>query len=184
MHDVGDWYSYFVAPSPYPLEEVLKSRNVVFAVTQAVVYKRYNRREIAKRHRLAQLVPPRADLLAFLEERAKKVFSSVPDGRLVGAYFRGTDYRKSTNWCPVGHAAVPRLDEWCDIVEKDMAKWGGNHGEGRGLFVVTEEQEALDAIRLRFPKALYIEKERFSDFKLNQRTVPCFLNLSLLTEIV
>ena len=35
--DVGDWYSYFAAPSPYAIDEVMKSRHVVFAVTQAVV---------------------------------------------------------------------------------------------------------------------------------------------------
>ena len=163
--DVGDWYSYFTAPSPYSLEDVLKSKHVIFAVTQAVVYKRYNRREIEKRHRIGRLIPPRSEILAFLEARAREMLSEMPAGKRVGAYYRGTDYRKHGNWCPVGHAAVLDVSDWCDRLNEVLSRWGITSDGGREIFIVTEEQEALDAIRERFPNVHFVQKERFSNFQ-------------------
>ena len=165
--DVGDWYSYFAAPSAYAIDEVMKSRHVVFAVTQAVVHKRYNRREIDRRHRICRLIPPKREIMAFLETRAQEVLYGMPPGRRVGAYYRGTDYKKHGDWRPFGHASVPDAEAWCDSLQEDLSRWGiaGGSADGAGVFIVTEEQEALETIRKRFPDARFVNKERFSNFR-------------------
>ena len=159
FRDAGDWYAYFDPPSSFPPEEVLKSAHVVFAVQQAVVYKRFNRREIARRHRLARAIPPKREIREWLEERAARILDGMPEGKRIGANYRGTDYRRA-----VGHAAVPDVDAWCDLIQADMERWGVDAGsdQGASLFVSTEEKEALDAILKRFPKARFVERERFS----------------------
>lgn len=47
------------------------------------------------------------------------------------------------------------------------------------VFVVTEEQEALDGIKKRFPKCRYVEKERFSNF--SEGKYLCYRRLPTLT---
>ena len=60
---------------------------------------------------------------------------------------------------------MPSVGDWCDAVEAEMARWGIDASRGGNMFVVTEEQEALDAIRARFPAARFVEKERFANFR-------------------
>ena len=74
---------------------------------------------------------------------------------------------------------TPDVDWFCDTVERDMRKWGVDVGDGSHIFVVTEEQEALDRIKQRFPKCRYVEKERFSNFKKGKYL--CSLRLPTMT---
>jgi hypothetical protein len=80
-------------------------------------------------------------------------------GGYVGAYYRGTDYKTIGEWQPVGHAKVPRIENFCDSLEKCMKKW-----KCYNLFFMTEEQEALDYVIKRFPHVKYVKKERFINF--------------------
>jgi len=166
--DDGDWAAFFNGPTPeIPIAEALQGRNVVHATPQGMIHKRYNRKNIAMRHPLCAEVPLSAEAQAFVDSRLKPLFENMPSPR-VAIRFRGTDYRSSGNYCPSGHAKVPDIDMFCDTVEADMKRWNVPVGEGESIFVVTEEKEALDAIRKRFPRCRFVEKERFSNFKFGQ----------------
>jgi len=163
--DDGDWAAFFSGPTPeIPVAEALQGRNVVHATPQGMIHKRYNRRNIAARHPLCAQVPLSDEAQAFVDSRLKPLFENMPRPS-VAVRFRGTDYRSSGSYCPSGHAKVPDVDMFCDTVEADMKRWGVAVGEGASIFVVTEEQEALDAIRKRFPRCHFVEKERFANFK-------------------
>jgi len=166
--DDGDWSAFFKGPNPeIRLEEALDGKNVVHATAQGMIHKRYNPKIIAARHRLCEQVPLSDAAQAFVDSRLKSLFDGMPEPK-VAVRFRGTDYRSSNAYCPIGHAKVPDVDVFCDHVERDLGRWGVPVDGGRHVFVVTEEQEALDAIRKRFPCCRFVEKERFSDFKLGR----------------
>jgi hypothetical protein len=50
----GDWYDFFQEISPYTVEEVLRAANVVYAVQQGMIHKRFNKKEIARRNQISQ----------------------------------------------------------------------------------------------------------------------------------
>lgn len=172
--DDGDWYAFFKGASPYPIAEVMQSRNVVFATVQGMIYKRHNPKNVARRHLLAQKIPVSDAVRSFLDERLEPLFEGMPRP-IVAVRYRGTDYRVGGSYCPTGHAKVPREDLFCDVVEADLRRWGVPVGEGEHVFVVTEEQESLDKIRKRFPKCRFVEKERYADFKPGKYLVYCRL---------
>jgi len=160
----GNWYSYFTAVSQYDPKDIHTFANVVYAVNLGAIHKRYNRNEIALRHEISQRAKLNRQSCSVIDSRYGKLF---PDGAAsyVGIYFRGTDYRVKGSWRPVGHAAVPEYDAFAKEAEKSMRKWGFDIGQGERLFVVTEEQEALEYLLARYPKAKYYEKPRFAQFK-------------------
>lgn len=183
--DDGDWHAFFGQVSDFTVEEALMSRNVVFATMQGMIHKRYNRRNVARRHELCRKVGLSDEAKLFVDERLKEMFKD-DEGGIVALRFRGTDYRFAT-----GHAKVPDVQVFCDIVESDMRKWGVPIGKGERMFVVTEEQEALEAIRRRFPACRYVEKERYSNdpsgkwlcYRRLQTMTPKMNNLFYLLEI-
>lgn len=165
--DNGGWYDFFKGPSDIPVAEALQGRNVVIATEQAVIHKRYSKRNIARRHRLVKEVPFSDEAEAFVDVRIPAIFAGMPRPA-VGVVFRGTDYRSTANYCPTGHAKVPSIDCFCEEVSLSLERWGLPENEGANIFVVTEEQEALDAIIKRFPKCSYVVKERFSNFDISK----------------
>ena len=171
--DDGDWYAFFKGVSPYTVEEAMNSRNVVFAVSRGMIHKRYNRRNIELRHALTREIQLSDELSSFVEKKIGDLFESC-EKPMVAIRYRGTDYRYAT-----GHAKVPDLESFCDTVECDMRKWDVDIGEGEHMFVVTEEQEALNGIKRRFPKCRYVEKERFSNNEKGRYL--CYRRLPTLT---
>lgn len=163
--DDGDWNAFFKQPTDIRLSDALQGKNVVFASVLAMIHKRYNPKEIARRHELSKWVPFSDEAETFVA-----LFANAKEP-MVAVRFRGTDYRAGNGYCPAGHAKVPSVDLFCDRVEADLNKWGVPVESGKHVFVVTEEQEALDAIKKRFPECRYVEKERFSNFKPGQYLV-------------
>ena len=162
--DCGNWGLYFKSPCKVPLKDVYSSRRVVFATQMAVIYKRFSRSEIARRHELAKRVPFSEAVQSFIDERIGALFLNRPE-RMVGVYYRGTDYRKVPGWTPSGHATVPGIGDFCRVVREDLVRWGfGEDEDGTHVFFMTEEQEALDSFLGEFPRARYVKKERFSHF--------------------
>lgn len=167
----GDWYTYFAPVSPYSPDDILKFRNVVVTVPHQRVHKRWNRREIAVRHKLSLSAPLNAQAREFVESRSRLLFPDGVDG-FTGIYFRGTDYRARDGYCPAGHPAVLEYGHFMDMVEAVLKGWGLQPGRGERLFFVTDEQEALDAFLERYPLAKYIDKPRFSIKGFHTNT-PC-----------
>ena len=159
------WEMYFGNPSRVPLDEVRRSRNVIYAhPSLTVTYRRLNRGNIEKRHRLATAIPLAAEAETFVKSRMETLFGGAVRP-MVGAYLRGTDYRATKDWRPVGHFIVPGAAQFAERLEADCRKWGIEVADGAHFFFVTEEQESLDFLIARYPKARYVQKERFSNFK-------------------
>ena len=171
--DDGNWLAFFKPVSDFSVKEVLNSRNVVFATMQGMIHKRYSRRNIERRHRMCERAGLSDEAARFVHGRLESLLGNCP-GKMVAIRFRGTDYRYAT-----GHAKVPDVEEFCDIVESDMRRWGVPVGKGEHIVAVTEEQSALDAIRRRFPACRFVEKERFSDDGAGKYL--CYRRLSTLT---
>jgi hypothetical protein len=165
--DDGGWYDFFKGPSDIPVEEALQGSNVVFATEQAMVYKRFSKSNIARRHLIARAIQFSEEARAFVDAHVSEIFSAMPRPT-VGVVFRGTDYRSTADYRPTGHAKVPSLDFFCDEVLSSLKRWGVPEDGGANLFVVTEEQEALEIIKKRFPKCNYAVKERFSNFDITK----------------
>ncbi len=181
--DSGDWYTYFKPVSNIPLNEALMGKNVVFATTQGMIYKRYNRRNIARRNKLAAEFIHLSELArSFVDERLPGLVENAPSP-MVGVRFRGTDYRVKGTWCPTGHATVPDVGYFCDTVIADMERWGVPVGKGEHIFLMTEEQEAFDEIRRRFPECRFVERERFANFDFNTGQCLCYHRLPNTTPI-
>ena len=160
----GNWLTYFKPPSPYALGEVFHSGRVVFATMQAMIYKRLNKKNIQLRHRLSQMVPFNEETEKFIVEHFS-VLSSNWESPMIGAYFRGTDYRRTEKYVPTGHAVIPSYEQFVSSLREDCLRWNIPVEDGRHFFFVTEEQEALDFLLKEFPNAHYVKKERFSHFE-------------------
>ena len=123
----GDWFAFFKQVSPYALEEVLKSKNVVHAIERGMIHKRYNKRNIRRRHEMSKSVSLSDEAKRFIDERMSGLFDGMPSP-VVAVRYRGTDYRTA-----IGHAKVPDVQDFCDEVEKDLRKWGVPAGDGERI---------------------------------------------------
>ena len=175
FEDGGCWYDFFKGPTDYSMEEVLKSKNVVFAVTQGMIHKRYSRRNITRRHELCKMVVPSDRLQRYLDEQLPLLFNAAPK-KMVAVRYRGTDYRYA-----LAHAKVPDMDFFCKTVEADMVRWGVPVGEGEHIFFVTEDQAAFEAFTARFPKCRYVVKERISNY---ERGCICLQRMQTLSPLM
>lgn len=161
--DDGDWYAFFKSPSPYLPADIEHAANVVVATPQGMIHKRYSRKNVARRHPFCARVPLSEEAQRFVDSRLDPLFRDAPQD-MVAIRFRGTDYRSKGDCCPTGHVKVPDVDFFCDRVVADLQEWGILVGDGEHLFLVTEEQEAFEQIRKRFPKCRFVEKERYANF--------------------
>lgn len=162
----NSWEYYFFQPlskdgKRYSLDEVYQSKNVIISTPQSTIYTRYNKKELKKRFEISKKIPFNDFTLSYFLEQKEKFLGEKKD--VVGAYYRGTDYKVTENWTPAGHPIVPNVEVWADNLERKMKEWGVNN-----LYIVTEEQEALEYIIKRFPNAHYVEKKRFSNFKYGE----------------
>ena len=181
--DSGTWYDYFKPVSEFSPEEALCGRNVVFATMQGMIYKRFNMRNIRKRHETASRRIAYSDkALRFIEAGVHALIDRIGKP-MVGIRFRGTDYRSKGEWKPIGHAVVPDVQSFCDAAVADMKRWGVPVGDGEHIFLMTEEQEAFDSIRERFPACHFIERERFSNFDFNSGKCLCYHRLPNTTPL-
>ena len=159
LADGGGWNDFFSVSSGYSLAEVMQSRNVVLAVRQSMIHKRYNRRSIETRHKMCEMVHPSDRLQSYLYEQLPLLLGDHAE-RIVAVRYRGTDYRYA-----IGHAKVPDIDLFCDMVAQDMLRWNLPVSDGENILFVTEEQAAFESFRRRFPKCRFVEKERIKSFK-------------------
>lgn len=154
------WEYYFEQPSPYTLDEVYRSKNVVHCAHLRMYYTRMNKREMQRRFTLSQKIPFVPEMQRFLQEESAKVLQGLGNN-VAAVFYRGTDYNPAPGWDLVGHPVIAGIEQFCDIVGKKLDEW-----QVSGIFFMTEEQQALDYFVQRFPQAHYVAKERFgSNFK-------------------
>lgn len=176
--DDGDWSAYFAGPNAEYWPQLKELANVVVAHPRGLIHKRYNRNNVARRHAILPRVPFTDELQSFVDDGLAKLFAGAPEG-MVGVRFRGTDYRCHGTYRPTGHATVPTIEYFCQELERSLRKWGLRDVAGEHLLIVTEEQEAMDELRKRYPKCRFVEKERYANFDFKKYL--CFHRLPTLT---
>ena len=159
----GDWYTYFSAVSRYSHLDINEFANVVKAEGHGVIHKRYNPKEIAIRHRLSANAKLNEETSDFVEQILSKF--NCNETKSIGVYFRGTDYRVGKSWRPIGHTTVPAYEDFAMELEQTAEKWGVDLKNGSSIFFVTEEEEALEFFKNRWPNIRYIKKARFKNFR-------------------
>lgn len=157
----NSWDYYFLQPMAedgqrYSLEDVYQSKNVIISTPQSTIYTRLNEKEIFKRYNLGKKIPFKQNVQEYFD----KVKHEMLCEDTIGAYYRGTDYKTTDTWTPAGHPRVPEVEAWADELDKKISLWGTSK-----LYIVTEEQEALEYLIKRYPSAKYVKKARFSNFK-------------------
>lgn len=153
------WEYYFKQPTDISLEEVYRSQNVIFHSQLSTIYTRKNKKNICMRHRMSQKVWFNDATQCYIDAKIKELGIDFTE-QMIGAYYRGTDYKKNGSYVPAGHAIVPDIEQFCDILEQDCRRWNC-----RNVFFMTEEKEALDFFVTRFPNAKYVKKQRISNYK-------------------
>lgn len=157
------WEDYFCQATDISIDEIYRSKNVIHNSNISTIYTRINKNNISKRYIASQTVKFNSNTLICIEK--KKAEIGWKDGnKYLGAYYRGTDYRKSEGYNPVGHAIVPTIQVFCDCVKKFLVEFG----EYDGLFFMTEEQESLEYFCEKFDDVMYVHKERVTNYVAGQ----------------
>lgn len=152
------WTDYFV--QSIDRNDVLTFKKIVWANNRLnTIYKRYNPKEIKLRNKLSEKVILNVETMNYIDNIIQE--EQIDFEGVLGAYYRGTDYKKVDKWNPIGHAVVPDIVTYWEELYSFCNKRGI-----RKVFFVTEEQEALDYVinNKKNLKVNFIHKPRFKDF--------------------
>lgn len=124
------------------------------------VYKRYNPKQIHERSIILRDLKYNEKMCDYIRQNEVGMFGK---SEIVGAYYRGTDYKKAPGWNPVGHSKVPDvysfLDNLVSYCEEKSCK---------NVFIMTDEEEAFEYLTKQLEKdkvVRYINHPRFVKFK-------------------
>lgn len=140
------WLLFFAPLSPYSLEEVYQSKNVVLAgwtfsdlLHPEVEYNSVNSMDQMIRHHTGEGVF--VGISAFLRETAQKELEPYLTKKTLGVLVRGTDY---VSIRPMGHFAQPSVEELTEQIEAFVKKYDLDN-----VFLVTEDIRIEEEIRKR-----------------------------------
>lgn len=143
----------------YSLKDLASAQSVVLADPSCItLYKRYSINEIERRNKICCRIQYNKDTASYIK---KAEIDFLHEDKTIGVYYRGTDYRKKGNWNPVGHPKVLEIDDFWQEVQHFSKEV-----HCRNVFLVTEEQEAVDYILSNSANlnVEYVRKKRFSVF--------------------
>lgn len=159
------WEYYFdgirTGDKNYHLDDIQHAAHIVICSQQYIsLHKRFSRKEIAHRNRNFIRIPYNRSV----QERFSISERAILTGqKMIGVYYRGTDYRKRGDWNPAGHPKVLGIEMFMKRLQAYIQEVNCSR-----VFFVTEEQEALDYaeefLRNRQVELHYIRKSRFSNF--------------------
>ena len=144
------WEYYFEQISPYTLDEVYSSKNVILSGLRPI---RENTFEPDIRFNDIQLKLARDIIKKYIvlkpdvERLLKKELLNLPEN-LVGLYLRGTDY---TGTKPIGHYIQPTLLDVNRLVFDCMSKYANSK-----VFLVTEDEKNFIDAKKKFEDKLVI----------------------------
>lgn len=150
----NSWEYYFESLSPYSLEEVYQSKNVIIAKTAFVTT--LNIKEIDSitlYHKTWNNISMKQELCnSIMTERNKMNNNS----KYLGVLFRGTDY---VNRYSYGSNKQPSLKQMLIKVKECMNEWKCNR-----IFLCSEIQEVIDSFEQEFPGNVdFVNQIRFPE---------------------
>ena len=169
------WEYYWKQLSPYTLEEVYRSKNVVLSNmnipsgylphlrTPESGLEAYAKRIVKLGSKYACQVSFNHYVQAYIDAAKRKIF---PKGKLVmGVAVRGTAYLTMQTG---HHAAQPTLDELVGFVAKYMKLWGADY-----IFFTNEEEETIEFMRNAFGRRLlYLPRKRYRGYHIYSDNKP------------
>lgn len=162
------WTYYFEQPiingKRYSLDDAYNSKNVIVSdPNRVVMYKRVNNKEILKRKKVLDLIPYNKETAEHMRNCENELFSILDETGIIGAYYRGTDYKAYDNWTPLGHAKAPAIQSFVEDLKEYAISVNC-----RNIFFMSDEQEAIDYIIDNLSNTYnvsYIKHPRYSGFK-------------------
>lgn len=141
--DENAWECFFKQVSPYSLDDVYLSKNVILsglnATSEAYAYlkdRSCKLEDIKKTHSLLnKYITCSPEVLKLYQKEAEVI---CPES-CIGLYLRGTDYTKLK---PVGEPKQPTVEDAIDMVEQYKKKYKLKH-----VFLVTEDADIYTAVK-------------------------------------
>ena len=141
----NSWEYYFQKLSPYSLEEVYKSKNVL--ITSDKFYNFFSF-SLDKDKNLNQLLQTDIKIEKILNKCFKRISKNFENKKVLGIHFRGTSYKKSA-----GHPLPATKKQMLSLTNKIIKEKKIDK-----IFLVTEELEYLKLFKKNFPnKLIYLK---------------------------
>ncbi|MDN0046152.1 hypothetical protein QVN49_03910 [Megasphaera hexanoica] len=151
------WEYFWKQPSPYTLEEVYNSKNVILSkqnwfseYDMGYDVKKYSDSEcISFFYQLSSEIPFNGYVKNYIDERVKSVFCDKND--ILGVSFRFGGHSLSSYKFGKGHPVQPAIEEILPIIKNKMKKWGMQY-----VFLCSDVIEAINAFYDIFGKCLLV----------------------------
>lgn len=159
---VNWWEHCFKQPSPYTLEEVYRSRNVILChgLYDGQLSEILEPDKILQNH---EIVSNYIQLSMTAKKICEKEWKELTGDkkRILGVKCRGTDY---LGLKPVGHSVLPSVKMTIDKIEELSEAWGNEIGKYDAVFAATEDETILQGLKEHFgDRLIYNECGRFGD---------------------
>ena len=151
------WEYFFKQPSPYTLEEVYKSKNVILSNGSLPLCNTSMKPDVLQWQRhINTLVPFNQTVYEHIKRTVKSV---LPDGkRILGVPTRGSEQSKRV----IGHHIPITVEEIVPIIQKKIKEWNIDY-----VFVKAEEQETIDYLQKHIPNLLFTDCKRIVKYTTN-----------------
>lgn len=153
---INAWEYYYEPMSPYTLEEVYQSKNVIMGYDDNCYMQDYQEKYDIPR--LSQLyhkyIKIRPDTAQIINREYEKILGGKRT--ILGVLYRGTDM---VSLKLAHHAVQPAVDEMKKLMHQYFREWQCEY-----IFLCTEDQQALDEFKKEFgDRLLYTDQARFSN---------------------
>ena len=163
------WEYFWKQPSPYTLEEVYNSKNVILSkqnwfseYDMGYDVKKYSDVEcISLFYKLARLVPFKECIQSSIEEKVRAVILGKKN--ILGVSFRFGGHSLDSHKFGKGHPVQPSIEELLPIVKNRMKVWGMEY-----IFLCTDVIEAEISFRKMFGEKLLVLKRNRMSIYMNQ----------------
>lgn len=147
------WEYFFEQISPYTLEEVYHSRNVIMGagVDSASLSDVYNEDAVRENRELSRrYIHMKQDILEICNAKYREF--DMEYRRILGVICRGTDFITVR---PQGHSVVPTAENTIGIIDKKEREWG----EFDYIFLATEDAGIFEDLQNCYGKRLLFYQE-------------------------
>jgi hypothetical protein len=140
------WEYYFKQVSPYTLEEVYQSSNVLFCASDLNHQKRISINIYNQFGRYGEIYEDHIQVHDHIVDKVKEFASAyLTEQRTLGVHFRGKEMNISS-----GHSFAPTIRQMISHIDAIMAK----HSTQK-IFLVTEEKDYLQALKTYYGDKLF-----------------------------
>lgn len=196
IHGTTDCWAYFWnQPSPYTLDEVYQSKNVIlsdqntrdYGIIPPTAIKSpflpYAKRLVATCPKYASLISFNDETMAYINEKEKALFKNLSRSRILGVSIRAMSYG---TYAVQNHPRQPSIDELIEKISEKMAEW-----EMEAIYFACESDIVVNKLKeffidklIALPRLRYEKETSVGDTSLYEQGQKYQTNLDYLTEMV